>query len=131
MSNYSSLDEFIDYVNENGHDDGDLVIDEIYSYMDDLLGGLFQKSFNDSMQMLGGPRILEEPDTPSPKEQAITKILKHLDLKKISTVHLLAFLVTTRPLAHLPARKDFYKRAFKEVQGRGRPAKKLMGGLEF
>ena len=123
------IDEFLAKVYASDDSNTDETLDLMYDTIDDLLGGQWEKSFNDGMQELGGPRVFPEPETAEPNLEVIQAILERADVSQMNITLMLGFLCTTNCLRPYPPREAYGKRAKKEIKKRGRNPKTLLGGL--
>lgn len=127
----SEIQQFLEEVYEE--DSKAHSIDLIYEFMDDLT--VWERRFNDTMEGLGGPRILDESDTAiAPNLSAIARLFELVDVTKLNSTEMVGFLCTTLPYKdNFPERDAFVKRAKKQLRDEGRgllSVRKLFKNLE-
>lgn len=110
-----NLDEFLNTVyTESKKGEVDNAINIVMDNIERLLGGIFEKSFNDVMESLGGPRILQENEEANPYWIKISEVLSAYDPWKADVAITVSFMsMCWMHKKHIPGYRDFVARARK------------------
>lgn len=111
----NEIQEFLEKV--YAEPDTDDTLDLILDFVGNLT--VWERDFNDCMEMYGGPRILEEPAN-VPNHDALADMFDMVEVSRLNSTEMVSFLCATLSFRHnFPERDAFVERAKNQLRKNG------------